>query len=401
MFLERPHIQTRQNDEGCLRRAFAFLRGGIGFNAGLGRKSRIFGGASRDSIVPRYIRVPKRYYLRFGALEALKHIMGGIGMNKVIMLNGAESEEILRAAIENKVPAIMSYLSRDKWHVAKVLMIDLSFPPRYGNGLRRDEQGVGPDNRLTVMSAAEGERPRPINIQVNQPVGISFKHEYGKFVFDTKVVALESSPAVSQGDNTGGREHGGRIVLAVPDRMEVLQRRSYFRVNVPETLSVKVTLWHRNGKFQGENQEQALAFPKAATTKYFGGKLIDISAGGAQVMILKQDEANDSNQGFFNRQNFSFKKGQFIGLRFTPIPYETPLMFSAQIRHILPSEDNKSIYLGLQIVGLEASPEGRQILSRIAGVVEHYYQLNRSGAKQAYPPAASSRIPSQNHTIST
>jgi hypothetical protein len=62
------------------------------------------------------------------------------------------------------------------------------------------------------------------------------------------------------------------------------------------------------------------------------------------------------------------------------MPYEMPLIFNAQIRNILPAEDHKSIYIGLQIVGLEASPEGREVLARIADIAKHYYQLNMSNA---------------------
>ena len=104
---------------------------------------------------------------------------------------------------------------------------------------------------------------------------------------------------------------------------------------------------------------------------YYLGKLVDISAGGAQIMIPRQNGANPD-----------FRKGQYIGLRFTPMPYEMPLMFNAQIRNILPAEDHKSIYLGLQIVGLEVSSEGRRVLSRIAEVTKRYYQLNLSDTKQ-------------------
>jgi len=324
----------------------------------------------RNMVMPHFVRVPKRYFLRFGTLEALKHIMGGVGMSKVVMLHGVESEEILQAAIEKKVPAIMSYLSKDKWHVAKVLLTDMAA------------------NRLTVEGSGWREKPRPINIQVNQPVGISFKYEYGKFVFDTTVVALEPSPDQDR------RGQGGRIVLAVPDRMEVIQRRSYFRVKVPESLNVNVTLWHRSQTgvtgpgaqdpheprpSEGQHEQRAMS---DNSPNYYQGKLVDISAGGAQVMVPYQDEAMDGTASCFGTQRPGFKKGQFIGLRFTPMPYERPLMFNAQIRNILPAEDHKSIFLGLQIVGLEASAEGRQVLSRITGVVERYYQLNLSSAKQ-------------------
>jgi len=298
-----------------------------------------------------------RFFCKVGWL---KYIMGGVGMSKVIMLHGAESEEILRSCIDKKVPAIMSYLSKDKWHVAKVLLTDLSA------------------DRLTVEGSGWGEKPRPINIQVNQPVGISFKYEYGKFVFDTTVAALEPSPSQDR------RGQGGRIVLAVPDRMEVVQRRSYFRVKVPESLNVNVTLWHRSQTWVSRLGSRDPQERRAAreSPNYYQGKLVDISAGGVQVMVPHQDGAIDSAAGSFDTQRPPFKKGQFIGLRFTPMPYEMPLTIAAQIRNILPAEDQKSIYLGLQIVGLEASAEGRQVLSRITSVVERYYQINLSSAKQ-------------------
>ena len=104
------------------------------------------------------------------------------------------------------------------------------------------------------------------------------------------------------------------------------------------------------------------------------GKLTDISAGGAQVILPQQNDIGKAG----------FKKGQFISMRFTPLPYETPLVLSAQIRNVLPTADGKNASLGLQIVGLEASSEGRQILTRLIGIVEKYYQMNQSSAKKRF-----------------
>lgn len=287
--------------------------------------------------------------------------------NKVMVLRGDEPEKILRTAVNKRIVAIMSYLSKSKWHVAKVLLTEFT------------------GDRISIASAAPKKKQHPLNIQPDQPVGISFKYEYGKFVFDTTVVALEASsdPVADQG-------WGGSIILAVPDRIEVVQRRSYFRVNVPESLKVKVVLWHRsNGRqakklIKDELDEQ--------THRYCHGRLIDISAGGAQVIVPYPDEqefaevpGRDSQEnisGSFSAGELDFKKGQFVGMRFTPMPYETPVMVSAQIRNILPTSDGNSVSLGLQIVGLEASPEGREILGRLIDIVEKYYQINQSGARQ-------------------
>lgn len=280
---------------------------------------------------------------------------GGIVMNEnshypgaqLVTLHGVDCQKILQNVVAKRTPAIMSYLSRDKWHVAKVLLTALS------------------EDKLNAEGVGWMKRPRPINIQAGQPVGISFKHGYGKFVFDTTVAALEPSPDPSS---------GGTIILAAPDRVGVVQRRSYFRVSVPESLKVNVVFWHRRSKLQAK--DAMWSWPSIEPQQYFQGRLVDISAGGAQVKVPLQTDNGKS-------QADDFRKGQFIGLRFTPMPYETPLMFSAQIRNMLPAADQKGIFLGLQIVGLEASPEGRQVLSKLVDIVERYHQINQSGAKQA------------------
>jgi hypothetical protein len=256
-------------------------------------------------------------------------------MNEM-MLNVAEPREILLTVIDRKVPAVMSYLSKGKWHAVKVLLTELGA------------------NKFDIIkfSPSQSEKPYPINIRVDQPVGISLKYGYGKLIFETRVVSLEPSPGANGG--------GGVMSLAVPDRIEIVQRRSYFRIDVPDSLKVKVTLWHRSNS---NNEVQS------PPENYWQGRLVDISAGGAGVSL-------DASQ------KPDFKKGQFVGLRFTPLPYEQPLVLNCQVRNVLPTSDESSICLGLQIVGLETSSEGRGIIQRLCNVVERYYQMNRSGVKQ-------------------
>jgi hypothetical protein len=311
-------------------------------------------------------------------------------MSEIVMLQGPESLAVLQMVVQSQAPAIMSYLSKDKWHVAKVVMKDLR------------------GDRLHVENCHTVGRPHPINIRLEQPVGVNFKHAYGKFVFDTTVVGLEPS---------SDPEAGGTIVLAAPQRIGVVQRRSYFRVNVPASLRVNVVLWHRTGNRASEDRTHA----------YCEGRLMDISAGGAQVVISLKHGAGgvpagcDTGSGSPMSNTApvevappvvgaapsvpgatapragpagtaDFRKGQFLGVRFTPMPYEIPLMFNAQIRNVLPTADHAGLCLGLQIVGLEASEDGRQTLSRLANVVERYHQINQSEGRvpqttvQAGPP---------------
>lgn len=270
---------------------------------------------------------------------------GDFMVSELVMLRGAEPRKVLELVIEKKLPAVLTYMSQDRWHIARVRPTGL---------------GAG---RFEVMLTPR-KRPHPVNIQAGQRVGFSFKYGYGKFVFEAVVLGLEPSP-----DNTVG----GVIALSIPDRIEIIQRRSYFRVNVPVELKVNVVIWPRR-KTGGKRSFGALSCTgydgkNADTCSCWKGRLVDISAGGAQIVV---DAACKDD----------FHRGQFLGLRFTPLPYELPLIFNAQIRNILPTADGTGICLGLQIVGLEASSEGRFVLRRLCEVVERYYQINKSSARQ-------------------
>ena len=140
-------------------------------------------------------------------------------------------------------------------------------------------------------------------------------------------------------------------------------------MNVPDSLKVKVLLWHRNSKQQETKQTRDTVDPMPHGCQ---GRLVDISAGGAQV-IMPNDSLTTEEK---------FKKGQFVGMRFTPMPYETPIVLCAQIRNILPTANGEESSLGLQIVGLEASCEGREVLNRLIGIVEKYYQINQEAQKE-------------------
>jgi len=267
-------------------------------------------------------------------------------MQNLILPHSVEPREILTTAINRKTPAIMTYLTDRRWHVAKVIFTELGA------------------NKLYAELLPEG-KPRPINIRNEQPVGISLKHNFGKLVFDTKVISLEPSANAAS---------GGTIILSVPPKVEIIQRRSYYRVPVPSSLKVKVIFWHRDQN-QDENRHQPCADCKTfcksilEDKRYWQAVLADISAGGAQIVI-------DASLKPY------FRKGQFLTIRFTPLPYEMPLMFNVQIRNILPTVNNEALCLGLQIVGLEASSEGHETLQRLCSVVEQYYKMNQTGREQ-------------------
>ena len=256
-------------------------------------------------------------------------------MNSACILEREESRDLVCKAIQNRIQGILSFTSRNKWHVARIVMANMT------------------EDWLHVEVLPGQSGPQPVNVQVGQPVGISFKVARGKFLFDATVEAFEPSADPSK---------GGLLVVAYPDQIEAIQRRSYYRVRVPASLPVNVAVWHRLGN----------ARPEGTGHRCVQGRLVDLSAGGTQIAIPCGSQAPDSD----NQPRPDFKKGQYVGVRFTPLPYEEPLTFNAQIRNILPTADGSALCMGLQLVGLEASREGRETLSRIAGIVDQYYRMN-------------------------
>lgn len=257
-------------------------------------------------------------------------------MNEVIMLHKVGPVEILQGIVEKNIPLNMSCFCAGRWQVSRVLVTQV----------RADtfDVKVSPRKKSSLIS-----------LKTDQAVGISFKYELGKdtFIFDTKVVAIKFSSTAIENE---------RIVLSVPEQIELIQKRSFSRVKVPADMQVDVELWHRSFP-------DAQGSASAQVTQGFKGRLVDISAGGLLVAI-------DRSQGPV------LQKEQFLGLKFGHLPHETPLRFNAYIRTILRSADAETLLLGLEMVGLEASAEGRLILQRLCSVVEQYRQINEAAPEQ-------------------
>lgn len=254
-------------------------------------------------------------------------------MNENSYSQSIEPDNILRVIMNEHIGILMSHLSKGKWHITKVDLVDV------GTGTLRVE--VAPQNGR-----------HPINVQIDQPVGVSFKYRQNKYIFESPVVGFE--PAANAGN-------GGTIVLQMPERVDVMSKRHYFRVDVPSSLKVNVLFWHR-GYYDSDSKE-------APQEGYWQGRLLDVSAGGVQVEIGSD-------------QSSHFKTGQLIGMQFTPLPYERPIMLEGRIRRVAMTQDGTHCCLGAQIVGLEATVDGREILKRLCGTVEQYNQINTNTAKE-------------------
>jgi hypothetical protein len=254
-------------------------------------------------------------------------------MEKSQILKGKEVGKILELAVNSHATAVMTHLTCGKWKTTNVI-----FPAGDGSAIH--------------ISTNDNEPEGITNIQIDQPVGISLECNSKRYIFETVVISTE--PTASQ-------EQPDKILLAIPEKIEEMGRRAYLRQDVPRSLNVKVLFWHR-----GYN-DGSIDIP---LENYWQGKLVNLSAGGVQLTISLEQAPN-------------FKIGQFVGLQFTPMPYEKPITLEGQVKHLAKTTDGHELTIGVHALGLEANSQGRVILHRIIDVVHLYQRLS----------------PTQNHTV--
>ena len=243
------------------------------------------------------------------------------------ILTAKELKDELKNAVNDRIIGTMSHLTRGKWYIADVIFTNLT------------------DSAIHVEIKPK-ENKIPIDIQIDQPVGMSIEREACKLIFESVVIGLESSVNDAS---------AGKVILELPDSIERVQRRADARIQVPKSLNVKVLFWH-----MGHMDDSVVAPPE----NYWQGSLTNISAGGLQIAI-------DLEQGS------NFRIHQLVGLQFTPMSYEKPILLEAQVKHLVENADKTLLFVGVEFIGLEASNQGRQKLRRILEIVKEYEKENK------------------------
>ena len=247
-------------------------------------------------------------------------------MSEPQVLTNADVTHILQCVIDAGAEGVMSYLVKGKWHICEVVFKILT--------------------PCTVHVEVKQQKILvPVDMAINQPVGISVRYEFNKYIFETIVVGFESSVNESC---------GGKILLELPGKIECMQRRAYSRAKVPADLNVKVLFWHRG--YMDDTKE-------APPDNYWQGRMVNLSAGGLQIAV-------DIEQGP------NFRVGQLVGLQFTPMSHQKPILLEAQVKHLAEKAEGKQLYVGVEFQGLEVSSEGRQKLRRMIDVVGEYEKQN-------------------------
>ena len=225
----------------------------------------------------------------------------------------------------------MTFMSKSRWISTRISFVGVN------------------DHNLQIRIAPEHGRI-PAEITIDQPVGISMNRGVEVYMFEVPVVGYEA--AVNDGK-------GGILVLKMPENIEKMQRRAFTRVHVPDGMNVKVLCWHR-GYIDANSQPPM--------EHYWQGDLVDLSAGGMQVRVNKD-------------QGLNFKQSQIVGLQFTPMPYQKPIIIEGQVRRVSGGEMGCTM-VGVEFLGIESAGEGREKLYRIIDTVSDYEHQNAEAAKE-------------------
>lgn len=242
-------------------------------------------------------------------------------MRKPGFLTEQDIIQTLNQAKDDKIKLNISYRISERWKTARGNVCSLS------------------DNFFEIRTLEECINCAEI-LKIDQPVGISFKMQHFRYLLESKVVSC----------NCGNRA----VKLELPEKIEERPRRSYVRVAVPESMIVNVIFWHR-----GYDDDKDYV-PKE---NIWQGKLENISAGGMKILIPSE------------KKDF-FSPGQLIGLQFTPMPYEKPILLEGLVRHL--EQQDRQCEIGVEFLGLEASWQGREKIDRLIEVTEKYDSIQNS-----------------------
>ncbi|NLX06773.1 MAG: PilZ domain-containing protein [Phycisphaerae bacterium] len=161
----------------------------------------------------------------------------------------------------------------------------------------------------------------------------SFRKGHKKYMFVTAVMDEKTVEVDGQQETA--------FVLAWPEGLQEMQRRHFYRAAVPDQFDLAVKIW-----------DSVPAIGQTPTAPPLAvGKLIDVSAGGAQIE-LPTDARIQVDRGYLLEIEL-------------PTP-EQPVLVQARSRHTDGQAPPGASRFGMQFLSLDYSPRGQETMMRLA-----------------------------------
>ena len=240
-----------------------------------------------------------------------------------------QMREILELAALRSTPAALTCRLRDTWQTYRSRFVGLR------HGQMWLEYGRGAPEQIPAVHEA------------GQRIGVAFKWRHHKYVFSAmvgEVADFQHSPQVRL----------KALRIAWPTEMHQLQRRVFFRVDVPDGRLMHAHFWE--GGLSAEPTGQL------RDKLVYCGQVVDLSAGGFRVRLLAGGDPG-------------FQVGAVIGVELKTDSGGEAIKLDAQFRHT--QADEFGVTLGLQIMGLTETSRGRKTLERIGRIMREFQRGRR------------------------
>ena len=254
--------------------------------------------------------------------------------------------EVISEAANRRVPAAMTFRGEGQW-------IQL-----HSRIIAADQE------RILLEIPADGDGT-PYELSPADRVGIAFKLKHHKYICMVTVAGPQTLSLADGSATAALADDTGIQVLAIcwPNQMQRIQRRAFFRAQVPRSCLVRVSFW-----LGGQEAEPDGTTPERPV---FTGRVTNISAGGFEART--SDNLPPIIEG-----------GYLVGVRISFGPGGKGLFADARIRHIVPEDDQ--FVVGLQFVGLEQTDKGKDALRLIGAKVTEFqrlglHEMTSSGAR--------------------
>lgn len=240
-------------------------------------------------------------------------------MNPSFLQTAHHPRSLIADALARSAPLIVTCRHDEGWGVFKARIL-----------------AVLMESNEVVLEYPDGRERSIPELTPGQVVGIAFRRGHKKCIGDTWIHArcIHTS-------RTGQQIPAFTIIC--PDELYELQRRLFYRVEIPQQHPVDVAF--------GPAAQDAGGAPAERVCR---GRLIDISAGGLSVKVsLEADPV--------------FEEDQELTCAFSPERGEHAIRITGRVRYRNVSEAEARY--GLQFVGADATPDGRDQLDRVAAFV--------------------------------
>ncbi len=257
-------------------------------------------------------------------------------VGRIQQLVGQQRDQLLRDAERRKLHVTITHRGDAGWSIFK--------------GCFKSDSSTAQSPTLCICDIQKKPEEWPTE---NDVVGIAFRVGHKKCMFGAQFRRVES---VS----------GNHLLsLSWPETIQQLQRRAYERVSPPPGVVVSV-------RFRPENSSKE----DSGRPVMRHGQLENLSAGGVQVSVSNRTEVDHDST---------------YQVVFAPKSGSPSLVLETILKHCEEVENDR-LLLGFQFIGLETTPNGHDLLERLAHAVASFKRMNQRDESPAQSKSRKSPI---------